>query len=447
MSLTQDQEDCLKLASGNEIINRFSALKKNFASVEWLKPDNKFRNDPGGVLNALDHNTVFVDQQLVDYMAASIPRNCFDAWVYLGSAIRCIINGELWQARHLAYYAELRAAFAILASEGIGVFNNRHVIIDDKGQCHPFPANVQTQKRHGTHLFVWDAMEFWSKGSQGLKLFGSQIIAYGFSLNEWMDKFPIPHSNVTGYQLLNEWGLDLKTLAKDRELRNQVSYCPEFRTQCEYQTAEEISQILSSFWSLAEPTSQTFTDLDKFIVKVSLQKRHIHTGAKRSYSDAINIMVDKLFPQDLGNQGNLEYKNFFTNSSLPDVLKAASGNSAITAKGQHFEVMSRAFLLLRLACASSNHLMKKSGIKASDIQSWWEYEGLKRGLWKYDDVPEPLTDMWGEVYVALDDINGWVQEHATDSSKPCILSLHETQAKYLISLAKFERMALWAIPQ
>ena len=35
---------------------------------------------------------------------------------------------------HLGYYAELRAVLAIVASEGIGIFDRLHFVIDEYGE-------------------------------------------------------------------------------------------------------------------------------------------------------------------------------------------------------------------------------------------------------------------------------------------------------------------------
>lgn len=446
MALTTDQEKCLRGASDAAIQNAFSGLESNFNTVEWLKKSNLYRLDPSSKVKTLSSTIPFHDQHLVEYIAASVPRNCLDAWAYLGASIRAIIAGDVWQARHLAYYAELRAAFAILASEGIGVFDHTHIIVDLSGKCNIFPPDAKSN-RYGTHQFTWEAIEFWSKETKGSKLFGNQISAFGFSLNDWLNKLPIPHSSVSGYELLSEWGFDLKMLSVDRSVRNQVSYCPEFNSKCEYQSAIEIYQVLESYWQLAEPTLQTFTQLDKFIVKLSLHNRHKHSRTKTSLSDAIDKAVDKLFPPDLGGEKNRQLKQFFTDKKLPDLLQAASNRSKIDVKNQHLEVMARAFLLLRLACASTGNLIQKSGLTGADIQSWWEHEGLKRGLWRNGEFTGDLTDMWAEVKAGIEDVDEWVQMYATDPTKPCIRSLQESQAVNLMTLAKFERVALWSMPQ
>ena len=44
--------------------------------------------------------------------------------------------GDPDAARHLGYYAELRATMSILAGDGIGVFQNKHIIVTKKTEMY-----------------------------------------------------------------------------------------------------------------------------------------------------------------------------------------------------------------------------------------------------------------------------------------------------------------------
>jgi hypothetical protein len=447
MTLNTQQEQCLSNASATPILNAFSGLSSNFNTIEWLNPTNPYRSQPGSKIKQLTSLTPFADDPLVEFIAATVPKNCFEGWGYLGAAVRAVLSGDVWQARHLAYYAELRAAMSILGSQGIGVFDHNHIIVDNNNKCNIFPLS-DMNRTLGTHLFAWEAIEYWSKQPKCIKLFGDQIKAFGYSLNEWLIAFPIPHTNTTGYQMLNDWGFDLLNLSKDRETRNQVSYSPNFNPVKDYITPNSIYDMLSSYWKFSEPSSQAFSELDTFIVRLTLQKRFKASNSRSTLETVVNSAVDKLFTHGMGD--GVQIKDFMKNRALnatPQFFADAFKTSDLYASNQYREVIARAFLLCRLASASTNNLVKSSGSKLSDLNTWWEYEGLKRGLWKKNQKPEPLIDMWEDVSVAMSDINQWILDNNTEPQKSCLLSLHDAEASNLISLAKFERIALWALPQ
>ncbi|MFJ1288414.1 hypothetical protein, partial [Acinetobacter baumannii] len=80
-----------------------------------------------------------------------------DAWDYFSCAISAVLEGNIYNAIHFAYYAELRATMSFLASEGIGVFNGINYYVDSTGKCKRFTGNI------ATHKFVWPALNEWSK--------------------------------------------------------------------------------------------------------------------------------------------------------------------------------------------------------------------------------------------------------------------------------------------
>jgi hypothetical protein len=448
MALNIQQEQCLNNASATPISNAFSGLSSNFNTIEWLKATNPYRSQSGRKIKLLTSLTPFTNDPLIEFIAASVPKNCFEGWGYLGAAIRAVLAGDVWQARHLAYYAELRAAMSILGSQGVGVFDNTHIIIDGNSKCNVFPSNG-SGKTLGTHLFTWEAIEHWSKQPKCIKILGDQIIAFGFSLNEWLHEFPIPHNSVvTGYQMLNEWGFDLHSLSKDRDIRNQVSYSPNFSSTKDYVTPKSMHEMLNGYWQLSEPGSQAFSVLDKFIVRFTLQKRHNASGSKKTLEDAVSVAVDTLFSHGMGN--GTQIKDFLKNKNKaanPELFRDANKQSQLYESTQYKEVIARAFLLCRLASASTNDLVKSSGLSLSDMHNWWQYEGLKRGLWKKGQEPADVVDMWQDVELAMSDISNWIAANNTEPKKSCLLSLHDAEATNLVSLAKFERIALWALPQ
>ncbi len=93
---------------------------------------------------------------MVAYISASGPCHVIDGWSFIGRAIDATLRGDSYAAIHLGYYAELRAAMALLACEGVGILNSRHATIDVKSNTHEFG------KGKGTHKIIWPCIQHWA---------------------------------------------------------------------------------------------------------------------------------------------------------------------------------------------------------------------------------------------------------------------------------------------
>src|SRR5687767_14472213 len=88
-------------------------------SSKWINKGNRYRvnctdqyeTDIKAHPPAVDH------PHLTSYIAASGPCHLIDGWSFLGRSIDAALRSDSYTAIHLGYYAELRAAMAILACE------------------------------------------------------------------------------------------------------------------------------------------------------------------------------------------------------------------------------------------------------------------------------------------------------------------------------------------
>jgi len=222
------------MASRSAIANTFQSLYSDITYKEWLH-NNDYSVDTTTKIEDHFRTNSINSIDLCKYIAASIPTHCMDGWGFLGRAIHCVVRGDTNTARHLAYYAELRAAMSLLASAGIGVLNNTHVVIDNNGHAHKFHFD-----RLGTHPFTWLALENWSSTQQAANLLGDIIKVNSVSLRDWLNEFM-----ATGIlaplasDWLSSWGLDLNILNNDRDARNIVSYRPSHITNTVFVNALE----------------------------------------------------------------------------------------------------------------------------------------------------------------------------------------------------------------
>lgn len=108
----------IQSADAAEVEKAFSNLISNLRVGRWLGAGNRYA---ANVINQLKTDLTsgsVDDSDLGQYLAASVPLHCADGWAYLGRALDCHFRGDSDGARHLGYYAELRAALAFLAAQG-----------------------------------------------------------------------------------------------------------------------------------------------------------------------------------------------------------------------------------------------------------------------------------------------------------------------------------------
>src|ERR1700722_6306108 len=115
--------DCVLIKKTNrDYVERTLAELDPFISKSrWVGKTNRYASDTVDRL-ALDTKSpsLLRTTHLAQYISASSILHCADGWSYLGRAISCLLTGDPHRVVHLAYYAELRAALSLLASEGIG---------------------------------------------------------------------------------------------------------------------------------------------------------------------------------------------------------------------------------------------------------------------------------------------------------------------------------------
>ncbi len=145
----------------------------------WLRLQNRYATDVLERINT-DHTsgTLPNDNELAEYVAASVITHCYDGWRFLAQAVDSLLDGDLGTALHLAYYAELRATLSFLASEGIAIFNRHNYWFDSMGTSHLFAGN--------THTITWKVLNEWAdvpaNSTRLLKLFRVN----GITFDDWL---------------------------------------------------------------------------------------------------------------------------------------------------------------------------------------------------------------------------------------------------------------------
>src|SRR5262245_17033428 len=268
MQLSNKDLTAIKALSRSNVKSTLSGLKPFIEASLWVGRKNRYTTDTINKINAeLKIGAIVRPRQLSQYIAASVVLHCSDGWSYLGRALFALLRGDPHRARHLAYYAELRAAMSLLASVGIGVFNDRHFVIDK-------PSSVSLLSgKYRTHVFVWDCIECWGDLNSSGDLFSRVIRPHGIELSDWLQ--PIGGAGAVAAQAkawFLQWGMDLQVPHFDQRVRNESSYRPDGLHKNWAIDAAEVLLFAREFWSSMEPTSASrFENVDRHILRVALE--------------------------------------------------------------------------------------------------------------------------------------------------------------------------------
>ena len=394
----------------------------------WLPPQHLYAD----VINALYPHTSSVDGlSLIEYIAYSMPLHVVDAWAFLERAFDAVRAGDSNSAVHMAYYAELRAAMSLLASEGVGIFSNRHVAI---GPHH----NTSDWVGKGTHDATWELLEAWADDSTRTSTVLDGIKVEQQSITEWINEAGITAQvkNVVARDWLKEWSLDLSLFSGDHTLRNYVSYRPSQIISAPATSTNFVQQVVDpilSTWDSLEPaTLLGGAAIDKELLNRALSYAHDRDNLKPGDWD--NFIDQNLpnAPESL----RLSLKNPI-GSSFPIMTWAQDPSSPPPTKS----VIARATLLLRLANAVCAQRLEQASVKKEDLRFWWDQFGQDCGFWHQGDEPQYFTQLW-------DDVDSSISEVAfeiSNTTSPLAMSEIKQIVGPQIPLTQQSRALLWLL--
>ena len=473
MNIHEDSLALLDSSSTEGVAMSMGRIAASLPEDHWLSAEHRYRRRRRRGRWSGGHHRLRVDlskenvhsDALAEYIGISAPVHATDGWSLLGRAIHCLLRGDPYSAVHLAYYAELRAAIAVLASQGIGVFDNRHCVIDSAGSCKLVEPRDRKGKPMGSHQWTWQVFRWWAGQQRSADLLRDVIKPEGISLGIWVNAMSRaqPALDVIGTEWLHLWGIDIGRYFADREARNSASYWPTSIDSWNPRTPIENYQAVADMWSMLEPTSESrFTELDKHLLRAVLVDGYFGAtertiGGEAVGEDEFQTEEEEMTETD-GFSGEVEslllnmsmndpakslLKDFLTDSGLeqPAVIQMASGTSKVGESNHVVEVMSRAAMLLRLATGASATLLFDAGIERGDLEFWIQAVGTERGIWPPKEPPDQLVDLWNDVDEVLDDIDSWVQEMTERSAH----EMWGAESNEFSLLGECERVALWGL--
>ena len=423
-----------------------SGLSRFLKKSQWLGVSNRYsekttrriktEQENGGLLNP---------RNLSQYIAASSVLHGADGWSYVGKSLWSLLRGDIGRAVHLAYYAELRAAMSLFASEGIGVFDRYHYYIDA-------PCSVKLIRRgNPTHQFVWDCLEYWATIQSSSDLLASIVKPLGQNLAEWH------HPLNTGAKGLapqsqawfRDWGIDLEVFAKDRNSRNDASYRPDGIPSIAKVSGEDSLNFVRNVWAALEPSSTSnFENIDRHLLRLSLENRFKGLTNKTAAADphAFRRFLQPIIQYQ--NQSELfeqKWLDFMERKSSAEDLQILQLSQVLpnAIESSPLAVISRAILLSRVAAGSIESLINEAGFDPSKLSFWWSEIGTSKGLWHRDNVPESALDLWSDIEMTIADVDNYQSGRGCDEQT--IYDIGVELGHSLAALSSCERVAVWNI--
>lgn len=433
MALSDSQKITLGQASRSAICEIIPNLEGYWLQESWLSDSNPYRQDI--ITQLKNENQISDHTQLAEYVAASAIIHCFDGWSYLGRALEAEMAGDPDAARHLGYYAELRAAMSVLAGNGIGVFDQKHIIVTETQQC-VFLNSI------GTHAFAWEVLKTWANLSAGRDILFQIIKPGGIYLREWLKQFSTgPEFIATEW--LRQWGLDLSRLTEDRNARNLVSYRPTAFISSGPRPIGDTIEAIQQFWEICEPGAMGgFPVLDRHLLRLSLAWVNLKTDTdslltKNQYENQLQTILNALDPRGMTPTQWTEFLKFENLRNMHPMIQDANARDYSDHLDHSKQVLARAALLLRVATGSSADLLREAGLTVKeDLTFWWSSVAVRRRLWPEANEPSSFIDLWEDVAEALDTVDQQPQDHYT---------LWSNYAREAVTLATTERAFLWGV--
>ena len=449
----------LKLASREAIGDAMSQLPLNTVSPSWLGQGDRYAKADIKSELKNDHSSGALDSSaLARRLAASIPSHVVDGWSLFGRAIHCLIRGDTRNSVHLGYYSELRAALAVLASEGIGIFDKQHYVIDSNGVAQRIQTDASTFCEVGTHSMLWPVYNWWSQQSASGTLAasiiqpgGSAIIDWFTSAN-WQNLYLIP--NIQSW--LTDWALDLKRMNRDFGARNAASYGPSAIHNWQTTPGSEAVNSVVSLWEAFEPWGNSrFNDVDGVLLKSVLMRifqgqTNRRRGSRPWYKEFTQFVNGFLHSQTdpyIIAPGLAYWQGFLCSppngtASIP--FEIASEQSGSDAPSFPIEMLSRAALLLRIATGSCGLHLADIGANWESLKFWLDNQGTRRGFWKPGDYPDDPIDLWTNIDEAIQTIRELLQTDSGSMNSPFGDDATSTVSS-LTRLEECERIGFWGL--
>ncbi len=398
--------------------NRYLGFNTNLADIE-VQPNNIRHPD------------------MSEYIGLSAISHSFDGWNFFSRSIEALLNGDISSCIHFAYYAELRSVMGIMASEGIGIFNQKHMYYD---------RNQNPQLFHGpTHKIADDLINDWANSRLRKENIFRTIQLNSYNLKDWIIATGRSATGAYAGSLIKDWfsnwSIDLR-LKADQGLRNENSYNPHF-TLNPVDLSSAIDKLLKIWKGLEPQTANRFPDLDMHLSRLAFEGLFTKATGKAPSEPEYKVWLTDVFNQ-IGEPIKQQLFEFLLREVAPDdhiiIIEASRDlhNHRLNMTDP-LPMICRAFLLLRFSTGAANLLMEDSGVKMENLKFWWEDIATKIGILGSKPSGIDTTDLYVDVQESVNSI---------EADKASITSVYEANIlSYpdLHNLKQFQRVCFWGL--
>lgn len=367
----------------------------------WLPQENPYLG--GGskaVVDACKAGTAKFND-VAAYLGSSAFAHCADAWSYVGLAADALLKGDLYASVHLAYYAELRAAKSLLATDGLFVGNRYSCALNTNGSYTAISVAP-------THEAVWKLLDQWFGQQSSIDAVANVIVPGGENLHSWLGSIqggitPVLQDMLVGL------AFDLRSFSEDRSRRNFASYEPTTLTPSTL-GVDTIRQTVSGLWDDIEPAvGGDFPGIDHAIIANILSRQYKAQNEAHDPNDPSRTTVDwtrwtswidSLVPVSLNPSALYRaLREGPQGSEFQSICGAAfDDTSRLNIPSQFIRPMiSRATVLSRLATGLCRQLLTSAGKDGHDLEFWIQMFAVSHGHITDGHLPEQVTDLFGDL--------------------------------------------------
>lgn len=425
--------------SGIAIQDAFERIiKTHIPNGHLIGERNFYKKDTRDRVNSLIPATLKANQ-MEEYIAASVIVHSSDGWNYLSRSIESLINGDIASAIHFAYYAELRSAMSLMASEGVGIFDKQHIWFN--------AAKTPTLFRgFTTHSGADSGLKEWAKLSSKKELLFKLMRVNGITMADWIRETGFSTNSKYASSVINgwlkKWSIDLH-LKQDQSIRNVMSYRPHFKIP--NVNIEDTLNKLSEIWGLLEPNpSGGFPNLDRHLLRIALEDIYRKSTGNEPTGASFNLFITKIFAR-LGEDTKQSLFAFLTRATVPNdpfVFTEARKDrtNPLVNKDDPLPLICRALLLLRLSTGSAYKLIDDSSLNKDNLRFWWESLCLEQGVTA--NIPSGIDsmDLYTDVKDSIDEISSY-----PPGSFLNIKDSFELVGQELFFIKQFQRSGIWGM--
>jgi hypothetical protein len=430
--------DVIANASNSILLKALNNSNLQFAKEVLINPANRYIgfNTNLADIESNPHNNI-KHPDLAEYIGISTLCHTFDGWNFFSRGIEALVNGDISSCIHFIYYAELRSIMGIMASEGIGIFDRKHVYFDKNDRAHTFNGP--------THQIAAQLITQWADSGNRKDTIFKTIKLSNYTLKDWITATGGSTTSAYSTSLLKDWflnwSIDLR-LREDQILRNETSYKPHFEIN-----RVDIPGLLDKIikiWEALEPsTSNRFPDLDMHLSRIALENLFIRTTGSPITDKAFEPYIAATF-NTIGEPLKQSLFEFMLRKTTPNdhiVIQEASKDmgNVRTNLTDPLPMVCRTLLLLRFSTGFANQTLNESGVTLSNLKFWWESIAFNIGV--IDSTPTSIDspDLYADVQEAINTLKDTISaiSNVSETNLFCYPDLN--------SLKQFQRVGFWGL--